>query len=548
MAQKEGTPIKHLLEVLEGTESNDGVTKAKPGEAVINVPLLTSSASSFYERMRSLLDNKEQHVIRWHTIHRTLGRLMRGSSDDVFISTELLRELVADGFLPNDSVPISVASKVQYILLKYRIVQEKFGLPELFKIAVSEVEVTLYGNHNELYVQALYETVRNSVVYDEDLREENDRSKAFADMHLYIACRRALLEDDESALLYGVWIKYFPEWEQFVDIGGKDIDQIPSIVHFALQGIASPIYRRIARKLRDQSIYFTVLRELLERKRDVLMEDERAVQKEIYATVAQLSQSHSIAVRETGMRAFWYILITKTAVILPVEYFLSKLFFPPVETFPLLVNLVFHPTLLLVMTQTMQVPKRINTDMIVFGVERILAGQQTDPIHIRSVKGVRSIYFTIYFLVVLGVFSFSVWLLGEFGFTPINTLFFMVLLGVISFFAFRVRTKAKKFVLRRYEEMKPSNFWFSIITIPFIDAGRRLSEGFRAINIFTEVMDIFIEVPFKTLVRAIGIFLPFLEKTLLRVIDMFLFSPLAFLMRIKRSFSIFIKERKEDID
>lgn len=547
MTQKKDTPIEHLLEALKGTKNNGGVAKAKSGELVISVPLLTSSASSFYERMRSLLDNKEQHVIRWHTIHRTLDRLIRGSSDDVFVSMELLKELVADGFLPNDSVPISIASKVQYILLKYRIVQKRFGIPELFKIAVSEIEATLYGSRNELYVQALYETVRDSVVYDEDFQEEGSRSKVFADMCLYIACRRALLEDDESALLYGVWLKYFPEWEQFVDIGGKDIDKIPSLLSFASQGISNPMCRRIARKLRDQSIYFIVLRGLLERKKDILTDGDN-VEKEIYSTVSSLSRSHSIAVRETGMRAFWYILITKTAVILPIEYLLSKIFFPPVETLPLLVNLVFHPTLLLVMTQMIQVPKRVNTDMIVFGVEKILSGQPIDPIRIKSVKKVRVIYFISYFLVVLGVFSLSVFLLRKIGFTPINILFFMILLGVISFFASRVRTKAKKFVLRRYEEMQSSSFWFSVVTVPFIDAGRRLSDGFRAINIFTEVMDIFIEVPFKTLVKAIGVFLPFLEKVILRVIDVLLFSPLTFLMRIKRSFLIFIKERKEEID
>lgn len=538
------TPIEALLKGLQKMEGKNGIAQAQPGSAVVSVPLITSSATSFYEKMRSILDNKEQHLIRWNTIYRTLGRLIRGSSDDVFVSRELLSELVADGLLPNNAVPIKTASKLQYILLKYRVLEERFHLPELFKIAVSEVEATLYGNRNELFVRALYETARTGVVY-EDPQEGADEH--FADLCLYLACRKAFLGDDESALLYGVWLKHFPEWESTVDITAEEIGQVPAVLQFALRGINDSRYRRIARRLRDQAIYFTVLRGLLEEKKDAFT-DRTIPSKEIASVINNLERAQSVSVEKTGMRAFWYILITKTAIILPIEYALTRFLFPPVELFPLLVNLVFHPALLLVMTKAIRKPRRVNTDMIISGVERILAGTPMDPVRIRPARGMRTAHIISYVVVVVGVFTLSVVALGELGFTPVNILFFLVLLGVISFFAFRVRTKAKKFVLRRYEDMQPSGFWFAVVTVPFIDAGRRLSDGFRAINIFTEVMDLFIEIPFKALVKTIGIVLPVLERSVLRVFDFFISSPIAFLKRVKRSFSSFIKEHKEEID
>lgn len=538
--------MQHLLEALKKSDEKGGIPEAKPGEAVIEVPLLTSSVASLYERMRSIVDNKEQHLIRWHTIHRTLKRLLRSSSDEAIVATELLKELVADGFLPNNAVPLTTVRKLQYILLKYRVVQKKLNLPELFTIVVSEVESMLYGNRNEVFVAILYETVREAVSYEDSL-EQTSQNAARLDMRIYLACRRALLEDDESALLYGVWMKHFPEWERLVDVEGKEIKQIPSVLQFALEGIADPTYRRIARKLRDQAIYVMVLRGLLEQNREVFS-DGSNVEKTIAKTVARMSEEQSGAVQTMGMRAFWYILITKTAVILPVEYFFARLFFPPVEMFPLLVNLVFHPSLLLVMTRTIRAPKHLNTDMIVSGVEHIIAGEPVGAIRIKSRKGLGIGYIALYLAVVLAVFSLLVFSLGKIGFTSVSIFFFIILLAVISFFAFRVRTKAKKFVLRRYEEMQPSSFWFSVVTVPFIDAGRRLSDGFRAINIFTELMDIFIEIPFKTLIKTISDFLPFAESVTLRILNFLIISPIAFLLGVKKSFSSFIKEKKEEID
>lgn len=543
MEQERKNPVERLLADVQAGLGRSGRAEVepKPGEEMVVVPEITSSATAFYERMRSLLDNKEQHVVRWHTIYRTLGRLMRMYRDDEKIAIELLRELVADGFLPNGAVPVSTESRVRYVLLKYRVLYERFRLGDLFKIAVSEIEVMLYGNQKELFVRALYETARETVVL-EDIAQKGP----YADACLYLACRKAFLEDDEAGLLYGLWLRHFPEWETQTDIEGENMQDIPSVLHFADQVIADPTHRRLARKLHDLSVYFLVLRVLLEGAGDI-GQNKAEREKNIRETVKRLSGAQYGAAREMGWRAFWYILATKTALILPVEYALSRMFFPPVEMVPLWINLFFHPLMLLIMTRTMREPRQVNADMIVFGVERLLSGESLESVRIQTTKPLRVPYVMAYVAVVFGTFFVLAWLLGKAGFTPISIVFFAVLLGIISFFAFRVRTKAGRFTLRRYAEMYPPNFWFSVATIPFIEAGRRLSDGFRAINIFTEVMDFFIEVPFKTFMRVVGVIVPFLEKTVFRVIDIVFIMPVQLFKRMQRSFSSFIKERKEEI-
>ena len=536
--------VQKLLEGLASSEYRKGIVAEEPkaGEETIHVPFITSSATSLYERMRSLLDNKEQHVIRWHTIDRTLRRLLRGGADDEKASVELLRELVADGFLPNDAVPVSVARKIQYVLLKLRVLESRFGHRDLFRIAVSEIESMLYGNRKEFFVRAFYEVAREAVPRD----STSGRGDLYDDIIVYLACRKAFLEDNEPGLLYGVWVKYFPEWETTTDL--DTMRGIPDVLRLANVSMADPAYRVLARKLNDMSVYFLVLKGYIDEHEGIALPEGSERERALAKTVDRLSRAQYDSAQEMGMRAFWYILVTKTTIILPMEYMLTRTLSPPVETLPLAINLVFHPLVLLVMTRTIREPRRVNTDMIVSGVENILDGRPPDAISPQKNRRVRWIYVAIYLVVVVLVFSLLIWFLDILGFAPIGTMFFVILLGIISFFAFRVRAKARRFTLRRYTELYPPNFWFSVVTIPFIDVGRRLSDGFRAINIFTEVMDLFIEVPFKTLVRIAGIVLPFLKRGIFRFIHAVFIAPVLFLTRVKRSFSSFIRDRREEID
>lgn len=539
-------PARRLFRAREEGVFWDGMVSvgARTGEETIHVSAITASASILYERMRSLLDNKEQHVVRWHTIYRILNRLMRLYDDDRVVATRLLRELVEDGFLPNGTIPVSASQKIQYVLLKYRVLRGRFPFPDLFRIAVSEVETMLYGNRKEVFVRALYETVRN-----EALAKKRAPSNEHEETLLYLACRKEFLEDDEAGLLYGVWMVHFPGWETLTDIAGKETERIPSVLALAKRALEDTRYRKMARTLRDISISFLVLRELIDAGTSEFLDaDEVRKRAEIRLAADRLSATQYRVARTMGVRAFWYVCITKTAIILPVEYALTVMLFPPVEIFPLLINLVFHPLVLLMMTRTMREPKRVNADMIVSGVERIVSGESTErTVDMFSPRETHLPYRIAYGVLAIGVFSLLIWALLAVGFTPVNIVFFLVLLGIISFFAFRVRAKARRFTLRRYDEMYPSNFWFSLATIPFIDAGRRLSDGFRAINVFTEAMDLFIEVPFKTFMRVVGTVAPFLEKTVFRVIDLLFLAPFRWARNLQLSFLSFVKERKEEI-
>ena len=84
----------------------------------VTVEQLTGRFGVLYEKLRSLVDYKEYHVIRQSAIRRMLKRQLYIERKPNSGSA-LLRELVSSGYLPNNKVPEAKAIDVQNIIRKW---------------------------------------------------------------------------------------------------------------------------------------------------------------------------------------------------------------------------------------------------------------------------------------------------------------------------------------------------------------------------------------------------------------------------------------------
>ncbi|MEK7494132.1 MAG: hypothetical protein AAB630_03175, partial [Patescibacteria group bacterium] len=93
----------------------------------ISVNQFTKSVGAFYEKIRYLVDYKEDHAIKRSAIARVLKRkILNGQRDD--LGTALLHELVSGGYLPNDKVSEDIAEHVQVIAGKYLFLEHRGAL------------------------------------------------------------------------------------------------------------------------------------------------------------------------------------------------------------------------------------------------------------------------------------------------------------------------------------------------------------------------------------------------------------------------------------
>ncbi|MFH0928325.1 MAG: hypothetical protein V1821_02510 [bacterium] len=104
-----------LLEALRQTKEAEAQIKPP----FIHVSEAISTAASFYERVRNLVDFRAEHLLRKAAIHRILKRrvLFMGQRDG--LAESLVRELIRARHLPNDRVPESRITEVEQILNKY---------------------------------------------------------------------------------------------------------------------------------------------------------------------------------------------------------------------------------------------------------------------------------------------------------------------------------------------------------------------------------------------------------------------------------------------
>src|SRR3989344_4769557 len=135
--------IGEELKRLCGALVSDGESSQDSGPYV-TVEQLTGRFGALYEKLRSLVDYKEYHIIRRSAIRRMLKR-------QLYIERKpnsgaaLLRELVSSGYLPNNKVPEAKAIVLQSIIRKWMTLEcEGLSITLSLDFASIEIEQFLF--------------------------------------------------------------------------------------------------------------------------------------------------------------------------------------------------------------------------------------------------------------------------------------------------------------------------------------------------------------------------------------------------------------------
>ena len=132
----------------------------KEGTTNIHVDEVASTVAAFYERVREVVDWREDHLMRRAAIERILKRrllLLKGGEE---IGEPLVLELIRGGHFPNDRIPESKIREVQKLINKYVFILEdalsKLNEKERIRlynwfigVAACEIEEVLSPPHRE---------------------------------------------------------------------------------------------------------------------------------------------------------------------------------------------------------------------------------------------------------------------------------------------------------------------------------------------------------------------------------------------------------------
>lgn len=506
-------PIQELLgrvSALASIRRERGAERREP-----ELISIITKAATLYEKVRYLVDYREEHTIRRNAIERIIRRkvLIEHTTP---MAEGLLNELANSQYTLEEAPGAETTRRIDRILATFLELRRIADIPPasakmLLSFAASEVDLALSpkrGAIDAAIVDAFYQTMRAHIAAPGFDTQE-------IDVQLFSACRRALVGSDNEMLAYALWRVYVPGWDAAKE---QDIPRLAAnvskITHAIARDLTNTLQWQLVRKLKNEAIYFHVIRELVVEKggsAQMVLENQKQLAEFTAQFLGKIYEKENKRIQSSGIRAVFYLFLTKVAVALAIEVPYELWYLHKLDYFPVVANALFHPLLLFVGTRGVGRLDEKNTEAIVEGLEGIVRGTAIRAVAVRGERiAIDYLFGAIYLILFWTVFTALVGLLSSIGFNWVGIALFALFLALASYFTFRIRYNAQRWKVVHSE--RTLALIASVLALPVIRAGRWLSRTFSTLNVFVLILDFVIETPFKLLLNFTNQFLLYLRE------------------------------------
>ena len=503
-------PVRELVAKIEAAEE---ARRSTPQGEVLEMSTIVGKAASLYEKLRYLIDYREEHTIRRAALERILKRR-------VFIEQKaesglvLLQELVDGKYIAKELATEEMAQDVDRVVAKYlelsRLAHVTASVGRrLISLAATEIDSRIspfeYAVDHES-AEALYKSLKGRA-------SAYGYSEEALNGQLYCAAWRALLGVDDDRLSYALWLLYVPGWHNGVDLG-ELAQKLPTVVSSIRATVKGDLQWRIAPKIKNEVIYFRIRHKLLEAHGSgaaYVLDSPPQLDEFTRKFLEETYEKENERIQKSGIRAVMYLFFTKMVIALVAELPYELYILGGIHYFPLGVNIFFHPLLLFALTRRAGALDEANTNAIIEGLHGVLYEGRVRSVRVKSAFSGFTVAFSFAYLVLFFfVFGGVIGVLQLFKFNPVSIGLFLFFLALVSYFAFRIRYRARRWKLVR--EQGTVSIILGVLAVPIIRAGEWLSRTFSTINVFVLILDFIIETPFKRMLHFANQFLIYLRE------------------------------------
>ncbi len=519
--------IKFIEKLKEINRKKAGGTAEK-----IKVSSVASSLSFLYERVRNIVDYKDEHLLRKFAVERILNRLIFIEGKRENLGEFLLADLIRGRYFSNESIDVAKIAETDAIIGKYLILLDKANFKGrreneiqnlinwILGVASYEIEKNLMPCHREeALCEFIYDSTKNDILFKDGISAERERI-----VQIYLAILRAVFKADRPILSFYLIKVYWPDWlngnwESAVDDLGANIFSVKSVVEGEINHTAG---EKLFRFFKRRAVVYFIIFDLLDK--DLLAISEKMISSKLafLEDVRHGCLSRYKKARETLSRTFTrsvvYIFFTKIllAFIIEVPYELFTV--AKINYTSLSINVIFHPSLMYLVGSSIKLPAEKNTAQIIREAEYIVYRKKADepPPYVTkfsfSQSSVfRGMYFMFYAIMFVITFGGIIYILRRLEFNVVSGALFVLFLSVVSFFALKISQSVRDlFVIDRKDRFL--DVVLDFFYIPVANFGRWLSERFSQVNIFVFMLDFIIEVPFKSFVKIFDDWIKFLKE------------------------------------
>ncbi|MFH1894857.1 MAG: hypothetical protein ABH813_03085, partial [Patescibacteria group bacterium] len=494
----------------------------KEDVATIHVDEVASQVAAIYEKIRGIIDWREEHLLRRGAIERILKRRLFLRIDEKVEARSFILELIRAGHFPNDKVEELKIEIVQEALDKYIFIVENSPQPKneknkiqlqnwLSTIAACEVEEILDPPRKErILIDYMAGIMKDRITLKNNLPEEEKN------IQIYIAVQKALFKLDAPIITYHLLKRQFEAWRflKKSESGSGSLEKITENIYSVWKDIDKKINHPLAEKFyRICERYDTPYMIL----GDILSQDPSGAYEKLNNPEAlenDIKKFYQIKLKQQKSRvsrAAAYstisIFVTKIFIAFLLEYLIiDKAILHQQPSWQTLgINIAIPPLLMLILVLSIRPPKKGNLEKVIVETMKITyEKERKDTYLIKSSYKKNPVMKVIISILFLITFLFTFWLfwilLDEINFTWPSKIVFVVFLSLIAFAGTKIKERAKELSI---EEEKGGFFGFIIdwASLPFIQVGKWLSGQWTKYNTVLVFLTTLIDLPFQVLIE-----------------------------------------------
>ena len=533
-------PTKNLIEKYKFWQQSLQTRRDVP---TIHVDEVALRVAAFYEQIRTIVDWKEEHLMRRAAVIRKLKRRFLDLELNNFSETEavgdsLVLELIRGGYFPNDRIEETKINDVQNIINKYIFILKnspenkkgKAGLQFynwLLELCSCEIEETLAPSVKEMaLIDYMFKMMKEKIKVNESIYELGLLKKEDRDIQIYIAIQQALFKLDSPMLSYNL-IKYkYPEWEKDGEnLLFKVSQNIYKIWSKIEQDLACPVAKKFYTICEKYDTPYLLFGDVLSQKN--LLEAEKEIREPalLEQSIKSAYKKRLAGLKDKISRAAIYstvsIFMTKIVTLVILEIFLSELLTGHFNAIFLVFDILIPTVLMFSLVATIKLPSDKNLSMVIMETMKIVYKKENTDIYevkVHKKRGVitRALISFIYVLSAFISFGFIYLVFKIFNFPITSIVINIIFIALILFAGNAVRKRAEELTIEDEREGFLS-FFSDVFFLPITGMGRWMSNKWKKYNAVAAFFNALIDMPFT-------VFIEFIER-----------------------WRYFIKERKEEM-
>jgi hypothetical protein len=520
----------HIRKVLDDYVAS--LKDSKKGYTPIHVDEIVTRLAKFYEKIRKVIDWKDDNALRRGAIERILKRILfpyiSGLTEKKISTHEISEiitvELIRGGHLPNDTIPIQKNTEVANSLEKYVTfldlaakrhpidVKKRMNITtSLLEIAACEIEEILMEPVKEYGLIAAM-----TAILVERINIESKENIDHATKHklTFIAVCKSLYNLDDNFITFQLLKLKYPNW---YNPKPDELSTIFNSLQEDLVNIDIDIDSLLTRKITSIAEYVDTAFLLTDDILDSLKEKPSSIieafhkKKKIEKLITKFYNSRYKTLKTRLFRLAVFstlsVFLSNWFTFFIVEVPLARLFYERFNAVAAIVDFLVPTILMFLLVIIIKPPKKDNLKKVITTTRSfIYKNENWELYRIKYDQGKPSIFkitmMVLYFYTMLMVFT-GIALMFYIAKLPITSVVFDTFtIALTVFAAMTIKNKARELSVDRHTSIP--DFLLDIISVPVARVGSVFAKKWKEYNIVAILFNFIIETPLALIFNFIS--------------------------------------------